>query len=235
MPVSGGTTRKLLERRLPPAQQHVALAVALEFQQRVDLERVARCRSDPPARSGRSPGRRAAADWRGSGSAPMAARASRMAARSTTHGTPVKSCSSTRAGMKLISFASRPAAPRAPRSRRRRPKRACRLRGAAGFRAGSWWKTAGARRCRRPVLQAWRGGKYSYSRVADAQLRRRAKTVFCHPFDCGINGYYCRTSTVTLLRSAALPRKYPAVVTAMGMQTKAAVAAPWFWLLNSPP
>ena len=42
----------------------------------------------------------------------MAASASRMAARSTTHGTPVKSCSSTRAGMKLISLASPPTSPR---------------------------------------------------------------------------------------------------------------------------
>src|ERR1039457_5306911 len=44
----------------------------------------------------------------------MAASASRMAARSTTHGTPVKSCNSTRAGMKLISLAAAdPLAPRA--------------------------------------------------------------------------------------------------------------------------
>ena len=41
------------------------------------------------------------------GSAPMARRASRMAARSTTQGTPVKSCSRTRAGRKLISLAWR--------------------------------------------------------------------------------------------------------------------------------
>ena len=38
----------------------------------------------------------------------MAASASRMAARSTTQGTPVKSCSSTRAGMKLISLTPAP-------------------------------------------------------------------------------------------------------------------------------
>ena len=36
--------------------------------------------------------------------------ASRMAARSTTAGTPVKSCSSTRAGMKEISFSVAPPA-----------------------------------------------------------------------------------------------------------------------------
>ena len=38
-----------------------------------------------------------------SGSPPSATMPSRIAARSTTHGTPVKSCSSTRAGMKEIS------------------------------------------------------------------------------------------------------------------------------------
>ncbi len=37
------------------------------------------------------------------GSPPMSAMASRMAPRSTTHGTPVKSCSTTRAGVKAIS------------------------------------------------------------------------------------------------------------------------------------
>ena len=38
------------------------------------------------------------------GSPPMAAIASRIAARSTTQGTPVKSCSTTRAGWKAISL-----------------------------------------------------------------------------------------------------------------------------------
>ena len=38
------------------------------------------------------------------GSPPMSAMASRIAARSTTHGTPVKSCRITRAGVKAISF-----------------------------------------------------------------------------------------------------------------------------------
>ena len=37
-------------------------------------------------------------------SPPSAAMASRIAARSTTHGTPVKSCRMTRAGVKLISL-----------------------------------------------------------------------------------------------------------------------------------
>ena len=41
-----------------------------------------------------------------SGLPPSATIASRIAARSTTHGTPVKSCSSTRAGMNEISFST---------------------------------------------------------------------------------------------------------------------------------
>ena len=41
-----------------------------------------------------------------SGLPPSAITASRIAARSTTHGTPVKSCSRTRAGMKEISFST---------------------------------------------------------------------------------------------------------------------------------
>jgi hypothetical protein len=41
-----------------------------------------------------------------SGLPPSAIIASRIAARSTTQGTPVKSCSSTRAGMKEISFST---------------------------------------------------------------------------------------------------------------------------------
>ena len=45
--------------------------------------------------------------------------ASRMAARSTTAGTPVKSCSRTRAGMKEISFSVAPAALEGSQSRQR--------------------------------------------------------------------------------------------------------------------
>ena len=43
-----------------------------------------------------------------SGLPPRAVMASRMAARSTTAGTPVKSCISTRAGRKLISCSTEP-------------------------------------------------------------------------------------------------------------------------------
>ena len=45
------------------------------------------------------------------GSPPSAPRASRMAARSTTPGTPVKSCMSTRSGVRAISAASSVARP----------------------------------------------------------------------------------------------------------------------------
>ena len=45
------------------------------------------------------------------GSPPRAPIASRMAARSTTHGTPVKSCMSTRAGVNWISVSGSPPGP----------------------------------------------------------------------------------------------------------------------------
>ncbi len=45
------------------------------------------------------------------GSPPSPARASRMAARSTTPGTPVKSCMSTRSGVRAISADSAPPTP----------------------------------------------------------------------------------------------------------------------------
>ena len=48
------------------------------------------------------------------GSPPSSAIASRMAARSTTAGTPVKSCRITRAGMKGISTSEAPGAAAAP-------------------------------------------------------------------------------------------------------------------------
>ena len=57
-------------------------------------------------------------------SLPSATIASRIAARSTTAGTPVRSCISTRAGVKAISRASSPAA--SPwRRRRLRPSGEC--------------------------------------------------------------------------------------------------------------
>ena len=98
----------------------------------------AACRTRRPAPSGRSPARPAAAGLILLGSPPIRRIASRMAARSTTAGTPVKSCSRTRAGMKAISRAGRAAG-----SQRRRASMSSardelgRPRGAAGSRAGS--------------------------------------------------------------------------------------------------
>ncbi len=56
------------------------------------------CRTRRPSPSGRSPGRHGFSGLIFSGSPPSATIASRIAARSTTAGTPVKSCISTRAG-----------------------------------------------------------------------------------------------------------------------------------------
>ena len=53
MPVPGGTTRKLLKRVLAPAEEHVALAVALELELGVDAGTRRRCRTRRPAPSGR--------------------------------------------------------------------------------------------------------------------------------------------------------------------------------------
>ena len=89
--------------------------------------------------------------------------ASRMAARSTTPGTPVKSCSSTRAGVKAISL--RRARLRVPAGQRLDVVRGDRLRRprcAAGSRAGSSASTAAAPR--RTSTGARRGGR-SRSRV----------------------------------------------------------------------
>ena len=61
------------------------------------------CRRRPPAPSGRRPGRPGTSGSIRIGSPPARATAERIAARSTTAGTPVKSWSSTRAGMKARS------------------------------------------------------------------------------------------------------------------------------------
>ena len=142
MPMPGGTTRKFPERALRPAQQHVALAVALVLA--LDVARVgdAPCRTRRPAPSGRSrgrpaqrvdarPGRRRARD------------AARIAARSTTAGTPVKSCRITRAGMNASCAPAPAPASRPARARPARRRARCR-RGAAGSRAARTPCTAGA-------------------------------------------------------------------------------------------
>ena len=53
MPVPGGTTWKLSKRLLAPAEEHVALLVALVLELDVVLQGEAACRTRRPARSGR--------------------------------------------------------------------------------------------------------------------------------------------------------------------------------------
>ena len=90
------------ERLLPPAQEEVALMVALELELDVAIERHARReRVDLHEWSITS-----SAGMSGliiAGSPPRSAIAFRIAARSTTAGTPVRSCSSTRDGANEIS------------------------------------------------------------------------------------------------------------------------------------
>ena len=103
MPVPGGTIRRFAERRLRPAEQLVALAVALVLALDVEGERVARAEAvdldgvvdDEIGRDERVDARR---DRR---RGPPSRRAS--TARSTTAGTPVRSCRITRDGMNGIS------------------------------------------------------------------------------------------------------------------------------------
>ncbi len=91
------------ERVLAPAEERVPLAVALELEVGVDLEGAAACRPRRPGPSGRSPARPAASGLILRGSPPSRCIASRIAARSTIAGTPVKSWSSTRLGRNAIS------------------------------------------------------------------------------------------------------------------------------------
>ena len=90
--------REVVERALAPAQERVALLVALELQLGVAL----RTRSAVPNASTCTEwSMTSSAGTSGlifSGSPPSSAIASRIAARSTIAGTPVKSCITTRAG-----------------------------------------------------------------------------------------------------------------------------------------
>ena len=103
----GRNDREVVERALTPAQERVALAITLELafhvdgksvvsRERVDLNRVV---DDELGRNERVD---LAADRRRASTI-----ASRIAARSTTPGTPVKSCISTRAGENAISCSAR--------------------------------------------------------------------------------------------------------------------------------
>jgi hypothetical protein len=98
-PVFGGTTFRFSKRLLAPAQEGVALAVALVVAVDVGRDRQARREAST------------CTEWSITSSAGMcglilagspskSAIALRIAARSTIDGTPVKSCSSTRAGLK---------------------------------------------------------------------------------------------------------------------------------------
>ena len=97
-PGAGRHDLEVGERALAPAQERVALAVALELQLDVAARRPSGSRTRRPAPSGRSRARPGSSGLICAGSPPSWAIASRIAARSTTAGTPVKSCSSTRAG-----------------------------------------------------------------------------------------------------------------------------------------
>jgi len=88
---------EILKRGLAPTQERVALLIALKFEQSVQLKSVVGAvvvhlhgvvDDQIEGTSGLA----------FLGSAPIFLSASRMAARSTTHGTPVKSCKTTRAG-----------------------------------------------------------------------------------------------------------------------------------------
>src|SRR5271157_2772379 len=110
------------------------------------------------------------------GSAPMAASASRMAARSTTHGTPVKSWSSTRAGMKLISLelAPSPRATNATSSVETRRPSSCRSRFSSRIlvekgRRATWPTPVSSRRERR---------KHSYCAFPTRSLAAAPKLFF---------------------------------------------------------
>ena len=92
-----------VERLHPPLHELVALAVALELELHVEVERVLACRSSRSSPSGRRRGRPAPAARSSSGSCPCSAATLRIAARSTSSGTPVKSCSTTRATTNGIS------------------------------------------------------------------------------------------------------------------------------------
>jgi hypothetical protein len=102
MPVAGGTHAEVAQALLAPLEELVALVVALELLGGVDRERLGRAEGvDLHA----VVDDQVALDQRVDelGSPPSFFIASRMAARSTTQGTPVKSCSTTRPGMKGIS------------------------------------------------------------------------------------------------------------------------------------
>ena len=103
MPVSGGTTLKFSNASWPQRRKRVALLVALELELGVDARRRRGCRSSSTCTEWSMTSSAGTSGLIFAGSPPIAAIASRIAARSTTAGTPVKSCSTTRAGVNAIS------------------------------------------------------------------------------------------------------------------------------------
>ena len=85
-----------------PAPSAAAVALAVSLVLALDVARVGArsSRTRPPARSGRSTRSTGTSGSTREGSPPRRATAARIAARSTTAGTPVRSCIITRAGMK---------------------------------------------------------------------------------------------------------------------------------------
>ena len=98
MPVLGGTTVEVVERALAPAQERVALAVALELELGVPHDRAARVANSSTCTEWSMTSSTAASGLIRPGSPPRSRIASRIAARSTTAGTPVKSWRRTRPG-----------------------------------------------------------------------------------------------------------------------------------------
>ena len=143
---------EVAEGALAPAQERVALAVALELEldvpakairvrELVDLHRVVDHELDRDQRVDLSPGRRRGRPSR-----------SRIAARSTTAGTPVKSWSRTRAGANEISRLGSSVATQPATASTSSPRR----RSGARSRAGSAACRAAARRPSAPAAR--RGG-----------------------------------------------------------------------------
>ena len=116
MPVSGGTTWKRLEGLLAPAQERVALAGCARTRARRSGEGVGAPGELVDLTEWSMTSSAGTSGLTIRGSPPSAAIASRIAARSTTAGTPVKSCIRTRAGVKAIwaRGAARRARPRLP-------------------------------------------------------------------------------------------------------------------------
>ena len=103
-PGVGRDDLEVVERPLAPAQERVALLVSLELELGVALRTP---RGVPNASTCTEWSMTSSAGTSGLilfGSPPISAIASRIAARSTIAGTPVKSCITTRAGVKAISL-----------------------------------------------------------------------------------------------------------------------------------